>query len=582
MLILVDELTWGEVLETPSLEKVFDEGAAANLSTAQGAAPVSPRMGHVLLGAGSRVDASLLPRNLPRQARDIPGVFGGPASSIQPGALGERLAEEGVTTAAVGERARLAVMDREGRVPGTYAASAPVEELGVLADGAGFVAVEAGGPEEAGRLSGAAREAGAVVAVASPNSGAGSANLAPFAITGVEEGLLYSPATRTRGLISSTDVAPTLLAQLGIDPPPEMQGRAATVRPGTVGVAVRLGERLSFVSEGRFSVWLLVGVAVFVGASLAVLWKGRNAMVYTLLVLAALPAGALAVAAAPIIDASVVAFLTLALAGMLAALFWRLSDSDAGRISGVFLAVSAGILADTFTGGTLMKLSTLGYNPAYGTRFYGIGNEYAAFLAGSLTAGLGALACRRRLPLAPVLAAGTVAVLVLGLPTMGADVGGSLALGLGFGAAVGLIRGAKLKGLALWAGGGFSLAAALFLLSGRLFPGVSHGSRAAGGETNLVEIILRKLLLSLELLINPLFLFVFVLALALIFAGWRRTRGTALGAGLLGATITALASGALNDSGILAAIYVLAYPVVAALAILSAKPRGLRTGRRGV
>ena len=210
VLVLVDELTWEEVLETPSLEKVFDEGAAANLSTAQGAAPVSPRMGHVLLGAGSRVDASLLPRNLPRQAGDISRVFGGPASSIKPGALGERLAEEGVTTAAVGERARLAVMDREGRVPGTYAASAPVEELDALTDGAGFVAVEAGGPEEAGRLSGAAREAGAVVAVASPNLGAGSANLAPFAITGVEEGLPLLPG--------DADPGPYIQHRRGADP----------------------------------------------------------------------------------------------------------------------------------------------------------------------------------------------------------------------------------------------------------------------------------------------------------------------------------------------------------------------------
>ena len=432
------------------------------------------------------------------------------------------------------------------------------------------MAVEAGGPEEAGRLSGVAREAGAVVAVASPNPGAGSANLTPFALTGAGEGLLYSPTTRTRGLISSTDVAPTLLARLGTDPPPEMQGRAASVRPGAVGAAVRLGERLSFVAEGRFSVWLLVGVAVFAGASLAVLRERKAGAVYALLVLAALPAGALVVAAVPITNVLGVAFLTLSVAVVLAALFWRLSGSDAGRVSGVFLVVSAGILADTLTGGTLMKLSTLGYNPAYGTRFYGIGNEYAAFLAGSLTTGTGALAYRRRLPLAPVLAAGTVAVLALGLPTMGADVGGSLALGLGFGATVSLIRKARLKGLVLWAGGGLSLAAALFLLSGRLFPGVSHGSRAAGGETNLVEIILRKLLLSLDLLLNPLFLSILVLALILTFAGWRKTKGTALGTGLLGATITALASGALNDSGVLAAIYVLAYPVVAALVILLA------------
>ncbi len=564
-LILVDELTWEEVLETSSLEKVFREGAVANLSTTQGAAPVGPRMGHVLLGAGSRVDASLLPESLPQRAGELPGAFRGPASSVQPGALGERLAEGEVATAAVGERARLVVMNREGRVSNTYEAPKTSENLeAALADGAGFVAVDAGGPKEAGRLSGIAREAGAVVTVASPTPPAGSANLTPFALVGAGEGLLYSPATRTRGLVSSTDVAPTLLVQLGVDPSPGMQGRVAAVSPGSFGVAVRLDGRLSFVTEERFSVWILVGVAMLAGAAPAVLRKRKAGAVYTLLVLAALPAGALVVAAVPITNVLGVAFLTLSLAVVLAALFWRLSGSNAGRVSGVFLVVSALILADTISGGTLMKLSTLGYNPAYGTRFYGIGNEYSAFLAGSLTVGVGALVHRRRLFLVPVLAVGLSAVLILGLPTMGADVGGSLALGLGFGATVGLLRKSRLSGLVFWTGTGLALAAGLFLTSGMLFPGVSHGSQAAGGETGLAEVLVRKLLLSLDLLLNPVFLMIFVVGSAVVLLAWRRSRGTAFGAGLLGAAITAFASGALNDSGILAAIFVLAYPSVAA------------------
>ena len=312
------------------------------------------------------------------------------------------------------------------------------------------------------------------------------------------------------------------------------------------------------------------------GTLLAVLWKGKAGAAYALLVLAALPAGALAVAAIPTTSAFVVAFSTLFLSGTLAGISWWFSRTNVSRISGVFLLVSALILADTISGGALMKLSTLGYNPAYGTRFYGIGNEYAAFLAGSLTVGIGALAYRRRLPLALVLTAGIVVVLALGLPTMGADVGGSLALGFGFGATVGLVRGARLKSLVLWAGGGLSLSATLFVLSGRLFAGVSHGSRAAGGETGLAEIIFRKLLLSLDLLLNPVFLLIFVATLVVVYLGWRETKETTFGAGLLGATATALASGALNDSGILAAIYVLSYPVVAALVILLAQRRGLR------
>ena len=106
----------------------------------------------------------------------------------------------------------------------------------------------------------------------------------------------------------------------------------------------------------------------------------------------------------------------------------------------------------------------------------------------------------------PLAAIGAVAVLALGLPTMGADVGGSLALGVAFGATVGLVRNDGWKGAVLWAAGGFALAAALFLASGLLFPDVSHGSSAAAGGEDLYEVFVRKVALSLGSLLNPVLL----------------------------------------------------------------------------
>ncbi|CAN5751412.1 hypothetical protein BH24ACT22_BH24ACT22_07750 [soil metagenome] len=580
VLVLVDELTWEDVKGTPSLEETFEEGAVANLSTAQGAAPAEPGMNYALLGAGSRVDTSLLPENLPQKTTELPEAFDGPASAIRPGAFGEALMKNGVKTAVVGKRAGLVVMDLEGQIQNAYEASEPeggLEEA--LKDGAEFVAVDAGTPSEAGRISGTARDTGAVVAIAAPNAHNDSANLTPFALDGPRDGILYSPTTRTGALITSLDVAPTLLAQFDIEPPREMQGQVVYAHPRTIKSAEKLGERLSFVAEGRFQVLLLIGAAMFAGALATILWRGKPAAIYALFVLAALPAAALATAALSLTSVLSVAFPTLFFAGALTGLFRRFSGPTYGAIAGMCLISAAFILADAAFGGTLMKYSVFGYNPAYGTRFYGIGNEYAAFLAGSLTVGGGALAQQWRLPLALLLPIGIAPILVLGLPTMGADVGGSLALGLGFGATVGLLRGTRLRSLVFWTGAGLVPAAALFLTSGLLFPGVSHGSRAAGGETGLAEIIVRKLLLSLDFLLNPAFLPIFVAGMAVVFLAWRRTRGTAFGAGLIGAAITALASGALNDSGILAAIYVLAYPVVAAGIFLlsdSGKLRGVR------
>ena len=535
VLVLVEELTWDEVREATPLTGDLDGTAVANLSTFQGAAPADPRMGYVLLGAGARVDSSLLPESPPENPTELSAAFRGPAAAVKPGALGKALDEAEIKTAAIGEKALLVAMDEKGRVPITYEALAPADSLEeALTRDADFVAVQAGSMRQAGRLADTAGERGAEVAIASPNAPTGSANLAPFVLGGSGEGLLYSSTTHTKALITGIDVAPTLLARLGVEPPREMQGRPATVVPGEPAAAERLGERLSFVAEQRGVVWVSIAAVMVFCMLLAAFLRGKTGASFVLLILAALPAGALISGALPLVNAPVVIFSTLALGGFLTAVAWRFSGSVSGTIALVYLAVAAAILADAAFGGPLMKLSTLGYNPAYGTRFYGIGNEYSAFLAGSLTVGVGALVHRRRLFLVPALVVGLAAVLILGLPTMGADVGGSLALGLGFGATVGLLWKSRLPGLFLWMGAGLAPAAGLFLTSGLLFPGVSHGSQVAGGETGLAEVLVRKLLLSLDLLLNPVFLMIFAVGSAVVLLAWRRSRGTAFGAGLLG------------------------------------------------
>ena len=252
VLVLVEELTWDEVREATPLTGDLDGTAVANLSTFQGAAPADPRMGYVLLGAGARVDSSLLPESPPENPTELSAAFRGPAAAVKPGALGKALDEAEIKTAAIGEKALLVAMDEKGRVPITYEALAPADSLEeALTRDADFVAVQAGSMRQAGRLADTAGERGAEVAIASPNAPTGSANLAPFVLGGSGEGLLYSSTTHTKALITGIDVAPTLLARLGVEPPREMQGRPATVVPGEPAAAERLGELLSFVAEQR-------------------------------------------------------------------------------------------------------------------------------------------------------------------------------------------------------------------------------------------------------------------------------------------------------------------------------------------
>ena len=584
VLVLVDGLTWEAVEDEPALREAFNQGAAATLSVVQGNEPSEdPRFGYVFLGAGSRVDTRFLPEELPTDPGRLQDTFDAAAGTVRPGSLGDALEKAGVPAAAVGRPARLVVMTSEGEVPLAYDGADPLADLEtVLEDGAGFVAVVAESPHQAADLVEAVRERGATVALASPNGPPGRPNLTPFALVrpGAEGGLLYSPTSRTEGLLTNADVAPTLLGTLDVPAPPEMAGRAAEARPGRAQSAELLQRRMWFVTDNGFRVWTVVGVLWALGLAAGILKGGRRGASAAILALAALPAGALLAAAVPVTGVVTVGALTALLAGGFTALCWRLSGSFAGALAWVGLVTAALVILDAASGGSLSRFSTIGYNPATGTRFYGVGNEYAAVLAGALTMGLGVLAHRRRPPAALLAVVGAVAVLALGLPTMGADVGGSLALGLAFGATAGLVRGDEWRGVLLWAAGGFALAAALFMASGLLFPDVSHGSRAAGGGDGLYEILVRKLVMSLGSLLNPILLALLALGATVTYAGWRRARGTPLAAGIPGAILAAIASGALNDSGLIAALFALMYPALGGLgALISKENASLRRSR---
>jgi hypothetical protein len=575
VLVLVEGLSWENVNSEPGLQRAFRDGAAATLSVVQGTAPPDdPRFGYVFLGAGSRVDTRFLPEQLPTDQGRIPDAFDGPARTVHPGSLGGALEEAGVQAAAVGDKARLVVMTPDGEVPRGY--EGPIAGLdAALEDGAGFVAVDAVDPRQAAQLVEAARETGATVAVASPNGPKGTPNLTPFTLVGPGKGLLYSPVTRTEGLLTNADVAPTLLDALGAPVPPEMSGRAAEVRPGDVESAELLQRRLWLVEDKGFQVWGVVGVLWALTLAVGTARRGRRGVSWAVLALAALPAGALLAAAFPVTEVLSVGALTALFAAGMTSLSWRLSGSFAGAfagaLAGIALATAALVTLDAAAGGALERFSTIGYNPATGTRFYGVGNEYAAVLAGSLTLGLGVLTHRRRPPAVPLAAVGVVAVLALGLPTMGADVGGSLALGLAFGATVGLVRDDGWRGATLWAAGGFALAAALFLASGLLFPDVSHGSSAAAGREDLYEVFVRKVALSLGSLLNPVLLLLTALGGAVTYAGWRRARGAPLAAAIPGAVVAAVASGVFNDTSLVAALFALMYPALGALGVLVSK-----------
>lgn len=108
------------------------------------------------------------------------------------------------------------------------------------------------------------------------------------------------------------------------------------------------------------------------------------------------------------------------------------------------------ILVDTFLKNPLMKVSILGYDPIAGARFYGIGNEYMGFLLGTTLIGTTALVDKYRAKEKTMKAISIiiyiVVLLTLAAPTLGTNVGGSMAAFVGFGTATLLLLKGNISG----------------------------------------------------------------------------------------------------------------------------------------
>ncbi len=244
---------------------------------------------------------------------------------------------------------------------------------------------------------------------------------------------LTSATTQQRGLVSSVDIAPTVLGWLGVPVPDEMRGRALEADSNLDGGALRrLDARLRVVGPRRLSAlgflllaWavLLIGTVAFTSAretraravrigAVAVMWAP----------LAVLVPAALGPSAG--VEYALIAALCLALG----ALTDLLAPWPRALIAPA-IAVPAAIVLDALAHTQLLVRSVLGPNPVLGARFYGVGNELKSGLAVLVLCAVAAALypSARHSPrrvLASVLGAGFVLAVIEGSARIGAGVGG--------------------------------------------------------------------------------------------------------------------------------------------------------------
>lgn len=381
-------------------------------------------------------------------------------------------------------------------------------------------------------------------------------------------GLLTSDSTRTDGLVTSTDIAPTVLERLGVEVPGEMNGQAIRASGDSdLAGLIDLGARLEVTGERRTPV---VGHAllawVLIAALAAAILRRRGALIAVPLLALSLVYLPLVLLLTPLVDPSLLAERLAAglVAPLLALITWRFVGGWRALALACLLTVAAYAI-DIVAGSILVPLSIPGPNPASGSRFYGIGNEIEATVAALLPIGVGALLASvaatrdggRRAAIA-FLATGLVAAAAFALGRFGADVGAAIVLPTGAAVAAAVALGSR-RGILIVVLVPIAGLAAL-MAADLLFGGEAHLTRSvldAGGLEEAGNVLERRVRLAAASFTKGSNLPFLALAVGVIAAGiWKRREiaewfgARAALAGFAGALAASAIGTVSNDSGV--------------------------------
>ena len=309
-----------------------------------------------------------------------------------------------------------------------------------------------------------------LVMVMGPAHRPGTVHLTPLAARGpgIQPGLLRSPGTRRSGFVQIQDLAPTVLAAVGIERPDAMEGRPATT--GSTGGAaadrtafLRRADATAQLRDGRIggTYGVLVGalvVTALLGAA-ACWWRPRLGGLARFVAQwsIGLLTAAFLVRMLGVDGHGEVAFYAVwialgAVCGAVATAIGRLGARTArGDLDGVWAGgavLVAFLTVDAVRGAPSVLNSVLGYSPTVAGRFAGFGNPaYAAFSAAALVV---AVLGHRRVGgglRGLLVAAGVLglAVVIDVAPMWGSDVGGILSMVPAYAVVLLVLAGVRLR-----------------------------------------------------------------------------------------------------------------------------------------
>jgi len=433
---------------------------------------------------------------------------------------------------------------------------------------------------------------------------------------GVVPGYLHSPSTRRLGVVTLTDVAPTVLDALGLPVADGMIGHPLRYHRGTADLAMlRDVDRDADFRESLYfplTFWFILlqafayAVVVVVCARLGAAGRPATVLRWAAAAIAAWPLATFVLRAVPdvaVLGAGAIPLLLLIDVALAAAAVRLGRRRPLGPLSWICGATVALLVADLATGAHLQTSSLLGYSYHTAARFTGLGNTAFGMLAATAILGVALHvhhAPRRR---EATVTAGCVLALVAladGAPSLGSDVGGILTLVPVFGLTMLALCGRRLSWRAVAVAAGAALAVVVVATGVDLL-------RPAGSRTHLGELAARigeegldpvrttldrKLAANLRSWRSPWAWVVAITAAYLLGVlawarGWARLLPprSALRAGLAGVLAAGVVGYAVNDSGVvvtgLAFVYVGPFLTLLALRRDDPAPRVLEPAASG-
>lgn len=411
------------------------------------------------------------------------------------------------------------------------------------------------------------------------------ATLTPLILygAGFKNGIVYSATTKRDYIAANVDIAPTVLDFFRANVLFPMDGISIESRlsgDDKLEALFGLVKELSLVNQLRAPL-----VKGYVGAEIATLVavliilffvrRGRYArwVEFFVFAMACVPLVFLILPVFPVGDPVVYTLLAVFLWLILSIAIFRAAGSSVlSRFFAVALLTVLLLDVDAATGCHLIKGSVLGYDPASGARYYGIGNEFMGVLIGTtiVLATIAYQKWRNRWVFVAASALFALEVFFLANPGLGANAGGTIAAMAAFALTAVLMSGWTVRARTVLGIGALVLAfvaLVAFLDMQRAPEAQSHVGRAlnmiiSGGWNEAYGIISRKLAMNIKLIRYTIWSRVFLVSLVTLAVLLYRPHGIVRSIGeeypyvlrgLVGMVTGAFVALVFNDSGIVAA-----------------------------